>query len=73
MSLPDSKLFGKVLKGIESVTGIEFFIVFPMAAFYLTVMPWRSRIPAGAAVRCIYDGAFQEAYAGCIIVLRDEC
>ena len=41
LSLPNSKLLGKVIKGIECVAGIEFFIIFPVAALHLAVMPWR--------------------------------
>ena len=41
LPLPNSKLLGKVIKGIECVAGIEFFIIFPVAAFHLAVMPWR--------------------------------
>ena len=73
LTLANSKLFSEIIKGIELMRSIKIFVIFSVTAFYLTVMPWRSRIPAGAAVRCISDGAFQEAHAGCIIVLRDEC
>ena len=37
-SLPDSKLFGKVIEGIEGVAGVELLIVFSVAAFYLAVV-----------------------------------
>ena len=33
------QLFCKVLKGIKQVGGIEPFIVLPVAAFYLSIMP----------------------------------
>ena len=38
-SLPDSKLFGKVIKGIEGVAGVELLIVFSVAAFYFAIVP----------------------------------
>ena len=37
-SLSDSKLFGKVIKGIEGVAGIELLIIFSVAAFYFTIV-----------------------------------
>ena len=37
-SLPNSKLFGKVIEGIEGMAGIEFLIVFSVAAFHLSVV-----------------------------------
>ena len=40
-SLPDSKLFGEVIEGIEGVTSIEFLIVFSMTAFYFSVVSRR--------------------------------
>ena len=39
MSLADSELSGKILEGIKSMAGIELFVVFSVAAFYLAVMP----------------------------------
>lgn len=41
LSLPGSKPFGKVLKGIEFVAGVELPIVFPVTAFHLAVVSWR--------------------------------
>ena len=38
VSLPDSKLFGKVIKGIEGVAGVELLIIFSVAAFYFTIV-----------------------------------
>ena len=35
----DNKLFGKVMQGEESIRNIEAFLVFPMAALYLAVVP----------------------------------
>ena len=40
-SLPDSKLFGKVIKGIEGMTSIELLIIFSVAAFYFTIVSRR--------------------------------
>ena len=37
-SLPNSKLFGKVIKGIEGVAGVELLIIFSVATFYFAVM-----------------------------------
>ena len=39
-SLPDSKLFGEVIEGIEGMAGVELLIIFSVAAFYLTVVAW---------------------------------
>ena len=44
LPLPDSELPGEVIEGIESMAGVEVFIVFPMAAFHLAVVPWRKRL-----------------------------
>ena len=44
LSLPNSKLLGKVIKGIECVAGIEFFIIFPVAALNFSVVSWRKRL-----------------------------
>ena len=41
--LSKSKQPGKVIKGIEGVSGIEFFIVFSMAAFHPSCMSWSKR------------------------------
>ena len=38
-SLPDSKLFGKVIKGIECATGVELLIVFSVTALYFAIVP----------------------------------
>ena len=35
----DSKLFDKVIEGIEGMTGIKFFVIFSVAAFHFAVMP----------------------------------
>lgn len=43
LSLPNSKLLGKILKGIERVAGIKFFVLFPVAALNLAVMFWSKR------------------------------
>ena len=43
LSLPDRKLFRKILKGKERMADIEFFIIFSVIAFYLAVMPWIKR------------------------------
>ena len=37
-SLPDSKLFGEVIEGIEGMAGVELLIIFSVAAFYLAVV-----------------------------------
>lgn len=37
-SLPDSKLFGKVIEGIEGMAGVELLIIFSMAAFYFAIV-----------------------------------
>ena len=42
-SLPDSKLFGKVIEWIEGMASIEFLVVFSVAALYLAVMSWGKR------------------------------
>ena len=39
LSLPDGELLGKIIEEIESVAGIELFIVFSVAAFHLAIMP----------------------------------
>ena len=39
--LPYRKLFLEVLEGIELVRGVKVFVVLPVAAFDLSVMPWR--------------------------------
>ena len=39
LTLSDSELFLKVRKVVEFMAGIEFFIILPMAAFYLSVVP----------------------------------
>ena len=39
LPLPDSELPGEVIEGIESMAGVEFFIVFSVAAFHLAIMP----------------------------------
>ena len=44
MSLPDSKLFGKVAKGIELVGSIEFLIIFAVATLHLAVVSWSKRL-----------------------------
>ena len=38
-SFPHGKLLFEILKRIESVRSVKFFIVFAMTAFYLTIMP----------------------------------
>ena len=43
LSLPDRKLLGKILKGKERMTDIEFFITLSETAFYLAVVPGRKR------------------------------
>lgn len=37
------ELFGKIFKGIESMSGIEALIVFPVAAFHLAIVPGHKR------------------------------
>ena len=37
LSLPNSRLFGKVIEGIEGVAGMGFLIIFPVAALCLGV------------------------------------
>ena len=37
-SLSDSKLFGKVIKGIEGVAGVELLIILSVASFYFAVV-----------------------------------
>ena len=44
VTLPDSKLFGKVIEGIKGVAGIEFLVVFSVAAFYFSVVTRRKRL-----------------------------
>ena len=39
LPLADSKLFDKVIEGIEGMTGIKFFVIFSVAAFHFAVMP----------------------------------
>ena len=39
LPLADSKLFDKVIEGIEGMTGINFFVIFSVAAFHFAVMP----------------------------------
>lgn len=41
LTLSDSKLFFKVCKAIELVTGVEFLVAFPVTALYLTVISER--------------------------------
>ena len=43
LSLPDRKLLGKILKGKERMTDIEFFITLSETALYLAVVPGRKR------------------------------
>lgn len=37
----DSELLFEVLKGEETVGSIEFLVILPVAALYLSVVPWR--------------------------------
>ena len=37
----DSKLFCKVIQGKEGMAGVEAFLVFPVAALHLAVVPGR--------------------------------
>ena len=43
LPLTHGKLFCKIIKGIESMRGIELFIIFSMTAFHLPVMSWSKR------------------------------
>ena len=36
----DSELICKVVKRVKAVTGVEAFLVLPVAAFHLTVVSW---------------------------------
>ena len=44
LTLSDSELFLKVCEVIELVASIELLVIFSVASFYLTVMPWCVRL-----------------------------
>jgi len=44
VSIPNSKLFLEVFKGEELVVSIEILVILTVAAFDLSVVPWRVRL-----------------------------
>ena len=43
LMLPDSELFFKISQGEESVNRIKAFLVFPVTALHLSIVPWSIR------------------------------
>ena len=74
--LPDSKLFLKVLEGIELARGVEILVVFAVTAFYLPIVTRREDFDELVADTQFFKRALKESrpfFLGAVHPSREFC